>query len=66
MREICLKNKCGSCKYFIKIENTCQGECLKNPYSDDVVHDAKHPYWIIPRSRKKCIFYIEKGGAGDE
>ena len=59
-REICLKDKCGSCKHFKEIAGTCNGDCLKNPYSEDVVHDPKHPYWIVPRSRVRCRFYEER------
>lgn len=63
-QNICLDGKCGSCKYFKKIDDTCAGDCLKNPYSDDVVHDPKHPYWTVQRSRIRCIHYVEKGGEG--
>lgn len=57
LKEIDLANKCGSCDHFRKIDGTAQGECLKNPYGENVVHDPKHPYWIVSRSRAKCCWY---------
>lgn len=52
-----LVGKCGSCRYFNLIESTTNGECLKSPYGDDVVHDPKHPYRIVPRSKIRCVNY---------
>ena len=52
-----LRNKCGSCSHFKLIDGTCNGECLRNPYGANVVHDPKHPYWIVARSRMKCKDY---------
>lgn len=55
--KIDLTNKCGSCCNFKAIGGTTQGECLQNPYGEDVVHDPEHPYWIVQRSRIKCRLY---------
>ena len=30
---------------------------MKNPYGENVVHDPKHPYWVVSRSRAKCRWY---------
>ena len=60
LKSIDLKNKCGSCDHFKAIENTATGECLQYPYDDSVVHDPKHPYWIVQRSRIKCRLYNAK------
>lgn len=57
LKYIDLANQCGSCEHFRKIDGTAQGECLKNPYGENVVHDPKHPYWIVSRSRAKCSWY---------
>ena len=57
LKDIDLTNKCGSCDHFRKMDGTAQGECLKNPYGENVVHDPKHPYWIVSRSRAKCRWY---------
>ena len=63
--DICLKGKCGSCRHYKQIDDTCNGECLKNPYSEDVFHDPKHPHWIVPRSRKGCpLYFAKKRGGG--
>jgi hypothetical protein len=59
-KDIDLTNKCGSCCHFKPIEDTATGECLQNPYNDSVVHDPKHPHWIVPRSRIKCPLYNAK------
>ena len=42
------------------MEHTATGECLQNPYNDTVVHDPKHPHWIVQRSRIKCPLYNAK------
>jgi hypothetical protein len=60
LKNIDLANKCGSCDHFKPIENTATGECLQNPYNDSVVHDPKHPHWIVQRSRIKCPLYNAK------
>lgn len=60
LKDINLANKCGSCCHFKQIENTATGECLQNPYDDTVVHDPKHPHWIVQRSRIKCSLYNAK------
>ena len=60
LKDIDLANKCGSCDHFKQIENTATGECLKNPYNESVVHDPKHPHWIVQRSRIKCPLYNAK------
>ena len=60
LKQIDLTNKCGSCDHFKQIENTATGECLQNPYNDTVVHDPKHPHWIVQRSRIKCPLYNTK------
>ena len=60
LKEIDLTNKCGSCCHFKPIEDTATGECLQNPYNDSVVHDPKHPHWIVQRSRIKCPLYNAK------
>ena len=57
LKNIDLTNKCGSCCHFKPIEDTATGECLQNPYNDSVVHDPKHPYWVVLRSRAKCRWY---------
>ena len=57
LKDIDLTNKCGSCCNFKAIGGTTQGECLQNPYGEDVVHDPEHPYWIVQRSRIKCRLY---------
>lgn len=59
-KDIDLTNKCGSCCHFNPIEDKATGECLQNPYDDSVVHDPKHPYWIVQRSRIKCKLYNAK------
>lgn len=59
-KDIDLTNKCGSCCHFKPIEDTATGECLQNPYNDSVVHDPKHPHWIVQRSRIKCPLYNAK------
>ena len=56
-KDIDLKNKCGSCHHFKPIDDTCSGECLMNPYGENVVHDPAHPHWIVTRSRAKCNRY---------
>ena len=60
LKNIDLTNKCGSCCHFKPIEDTATGECLQNPYNDSVVHDPKHPHWIVQRSRIKCPLYNAK------
>ena len=60
LKDIDLTNKCGSCCHFKQIEDTATGECLQNPYNDIVVHDPKHPHWIVQRSRIKCPLYNAK------
>ena len=60
LKDIDLTNKCGSCCHFKPIEDTATGECFQNPYNDTVVHDPKHPYWIVQRSRIKCPLYNAK------
>ena len=60
MKDIDLTNKCGSCDHFKPIEDTATGECLQNPYNESVVHDPKHPHWIVQRSRIKCPLYNAK------
>lgn len=60
LKDIDLTNKCGSCCHFKPIEDTANGECLQNPYNDSVVHDPKHPHWIVQRSRIKCPLYNAK------
>ncbi len=60
LKDIDLTNKCGSCCHFKPIEDTTTGECLQNPYDDSVVHDPKHPHWIVQRSRIKCRLYNAK------
>ena len=60
LKDIDLTNKCGSCCHFKPIEDTATGECLQNPYNDTVVHDPKHPHWIVQRSRLKCPLYNAK------
>lgn len=60
LKDIDLTNKCGSCHHFKPIEDTATGECLQNPYNDTVVHDPKHPHWIVQRSRIKCPLYNAK------
>ena len=60
LKDIDLTNKCGSCDHFKPIEDTATGECLQNPYNDTVVHDPKHPHWIVQRSRIKCPLYNAK------
>ena len=60
LKDIDLTNKCGSCCHFKTIEDTATGECLQNPYNDTVVHDPKHPHWIVQRSRSKCPLYNAK------
>lgn len=60
LKDIDLTNKCGSCCHFKPIEDTASGECLRNPYNDSVVHDPKHPHWIVQRSRVKCPLYNAK------
>ena len=60
LKDIDLTNKCGSCCHFKPIEDTATGECLQNPYNDSVVHDPKHPHWIVQRSRIKCPLYNAK------
>ncbi len=60
LKNIDLSNKCGSCCHFKPIEDTATGECLQNPYNDSVVHDPKHPHWIVQRSRIKCPLYNAK------
>ena len=60
LKNIDLTNKCGSCCHFKPIEDTANGECLQNPYNDSVVHDPKHPHWIVQRSRIKCRLYDAK------
>ena len=60
MKDIDLTNKCGSCDHFKPIVDTATGECLQNPYNYTVVHDPKHPHWIVQRSRIKCRLYNAK------
>ncbi len=60
LKDIDLTNKCGSRCHFKPIEDKATGECLQNPYDDSVVHDPKHPYWIVQRSRIKCKLYNAK------
>ena len=60
LKDIDLTNKCGSCDHFKPIENTAAGECLQYPYDDSVVHDPKHPHWIVQRSKIKCQLYNAK------
>lgn len=60
LKTINLENKCGSCDHFRQMGDTAQGECLQNPYGETVVHDPKHPYWIVARSRIKCRLYNAK------
>lgn len=60
LKDIDLTNKCGSCDHFKPIEDTATGECLQYPYDDSVVHDPKHPHWIVQRSRIKCRLYNAK------
>lgn len=60
LKNIDLTNKCGSCCHFKPIEDTATGECLQSPYNDTVVHDPKHPHWIVQRSRIKCTLYNAK------
>ena len=55
-----LNNKCGGCKYFNPIDETCNGYCLANPYGKNVVCDREHPYWQVGRSRPKCRKYEPK------
>ena len=57
LKNIDLAGKCGSCCHFKPIEDTATGECLQNPYNDSIVHDPKHPHWIVQRSRIKCPLY---------
>ena len=57
LKDIDLTNKCGSCDHFRKVDGTAQGECLKNPYGENVAHDPKHPYRIVSRSMAKCRWY---------
>ena len=57
LKDIDLKNKCGSCEHFKPMGDMANGECLQNPYDDTVVHDPKHPHWIVQRSRIKCPLY---------
>ena len=63
LKDIDLTNKCGSCDHFRRIDGTAQGECLKNPYGENVVHDPKYPYWIVTRSRAKCRWYTPQTNA---
>lgn len=60
LKTINLENKCGSCDHFRQMGDTAQGECLQNPYGETVVHDPKHPHWIVQRSRIKCRLYNAK------
>ena len=60
LKHIDLTGKCGSCCHFKPIEDTATGECLQNPYNDSIVHDPKHPHWIVQRSRIKCPLYNAK------
>lgn len=60
LKDIDLTNKCGSCDHFKQIADTATGECLQNPYNDTVVHDPKHPHWVVQRSRIKCPLYNAK------
>ena len=57
LKNIDLTNKCGSCDYFNPIDGTAMGECRKNPYDENVVHDPKHHYLIVVRSKIKCRHY---------
>lgn len=59
-KNIVLAGKCGSCCHFKTIGDTAAGECLQKPYNDSVVHDPKHPHWIVQRSRIKCPLYNAK------
>ena len=60
MKEIDLRNKCGSCKNYLQINDTAYGFCLRQPYGNDVVHDPLFPYRNVPRSRIKCPYYEER------
>ena len=57
LSEIDLTNKCGSCCHFKKIDGTASGECLQNPYGDDIAHDPNRPHMTVARSRMKCKLY---------
>ncbi len=57
MKSIDLTNKCDSCWNFKPVPGTARGDCLANPYGDDIAHDPDHPYWQVARSRTKCAKY---------
>ena len=53
-------NKCGTCVYFEKRENTKSGWCHKRKYQEDVACDLNHPYPIYSMSRDKCLCYSKQ------
>ena len=59
LKNIDLRDKCGSCEEYRQINDTACGCCLRQPYGDDVVHDPLLPYRQVSRSRVRCPYYKE-------